>query len=270
MESQVLVEVLVEGHGIADRLAFACRTAGSALPKISFVGSGWWELQLPVTLGQIASVADCVREGGGTGLIGLAGGADLLGLILVDAGRAVGPLWIGDTAARPPGGDVDVAAALTAWSVRSPKPLNTVSSRRLLRKLHGSSGDETFDAIRRALGIGSKREWWHLLEGCIGPFRGRDDYPRLGLQEVDWTSLRWAFGQGEDFHGLWDRDRPGGPVERWPKSHDGLTAAVARRNELIIDPILEATHLTGERWYGQLRPSQRESPGRKRFSSTDP
>ena len=65
-------------------------------------------------------------------------------------------------------------------------------------------------------------------EGAVGaPAEG----PRPGLQvgegavQFSHTGLRYLLGYGADFFGIWDREVPGGPVHRYPRTDDGWAAA---------------------------------------------
>jgi hypothetical protein len=46
---------------------------------------------------------------------------------------------------------------------------------------------------------------------------------------------RYVAGQGSDFVGIWDRERPGEPVERLPSDNSGLMqAGVETDDELLL------------------------------------
>jgi len=51
--------------------------------------------------------------------------------------------------------------------------------------------------------------------------------PRIGEEAIRFshTGFRYILGYGADFFGIWDRQLPGGPVERFPRTDQGWNAA---------------------------------------------
>jgi hypothetical protein len=247
------VQVIVKGRDVSDQLAAETTTSAWA-PSAYEVGAGWWELDLQVPIEQIDAIPATIAGSGTAGLTALVGPAPVLRLVLAQAGETP-EMWIGDPTMLPPAARQapDPAATLARWSERvGPRIVTVRSARKLLRAARGYSGQETFDGLRGALGFGARREWWSDLEGCIGQ-TPLSQPNRAGMTRVNREEQRWVLGLGDDFHGLWDRDRFGGPVERWPFVE--AEVAIARSRELVEDPILQATRLPGERWAADIRKS---------------
>src|SRR6266516_1466714 len=67
-------------------------------------------------------------------------------------------------------------------------------------------------------------------ESAVGPSE-RDLSASPGAQvgegavQYSHTGVRYLLGYGADFFGIWDRQSPGGPVHRFPRTDDGWRAA---------------------------------------------
>jgi hypothetical protein len=56
--------------------------------------------------------------------------------------------------------------------------------------------------------------------------------PGEGALRFSYSGYRYVLGYGNDFFGIWERDRPGGPVERFPRSDQGWADAWNRYHNL--------------------------------------
>src|SRR5205823_8202336 len=56
--------------------------------------------------------------------------------------------------------------------------------------------------------------------------------PGEGAQKFSHSGYRFVLGYGADFFGIWERERPGGPVERFPRTDAGWTDAWNRFRQL--------------------------------------
>lgn len=55
----------------------------------------------------------------------------------------------------------------------------------------------------------------------------------VGALRMRWVDARFVLGMGPDFIGVWDREHPGGPLERFPRTVTGATAARERWQGLM-------------------------------------
>src|SRR5437899_2046555 len=71
-------------------------------------------------------------------------------------------------------------------------------------------------------------------EGAVGPSEkdtSPSPDPRPGPQvgegavQYSHTGLRYLLGYGADFFGIWDREAPGGPIHRYPRTDGGWNTA---------------------------------------------
>jgi len=46
-----------------------------------------------------------------------------------------------------------------------------------------------------------------------------------GAMQFSHSGFRYLLGYGIDFFGIWDRERPGGPVQRYPRTDEGWASA---------------------------------------------
>ena len=72
---------------------------------------------------------------------------------------------------------------------------------------------------------------------------------RLITRELPWTEARYVAGRGSDFVGIWDRERPEEPVERFPSDHSGLMQAYETVTRLSFEDALSRNELSGLRLY---------------------
>ena len=72
---------------------------------------------------------------------------------------------------------------------------------------------------------------------------------RLIMRELPWKAARYVAGHGSDFVGVWDRERPGEPVERFPSDHSGLMQAYDTVASLSFEDALARKALRGLRLY---------------------
>jgi hypothetical protein len=56
--------------------------------------------------------------------------------------------------------------------------------------------------------------------------------PGEGAQKFSHSGYRFVLGYGADFFGIWERERPGGPVERFPRTDTGWVEAWNRFRQL--------------------------------------
>jgi hypothetical protein len=81
--------------------------------------------------------------------------------------------------------------------------------------------------------------------------RPLDPLPTLRLirRELPWKEARYVAGYGSDCIGLWDRERPGEPIERFPPDHAGLRAAYEDVTRLLFEDVLSRKELGGLRLF---------------------
>jgi hypothetical protein len=72
---------------------------------------------------------------------------------------------------------------------------------------------------------------------------------RLIQRELPWSEARYVAGHGRDFIGIWDREQPGEPIERFPASESGLTGAYSAVSRLLFEDVLPRKELSGIRFY---------------------
>jgi hypothetical protein len=72
---------------------------------------------------------------------------------------------------------------------------------------------------------------------------------RLIMRELPWKEARYVAGHGSDFAGIWDRDRPGEPVERFSFDHSGLMQAYDTVARLSFEATLARKQLPGLRLF---------------------
>jgi hypothetical protein len=46
-----------------------------------------------------------------------------------------------------------------------------------------------------------------------------------GAAQFSHSGFRYLLGYGTDFFGIWDRETPGGPIQRFPRTDEGWAAA---------------------------------------------
>jgi hypothetical protein len=86
--------------------------------------------------------------------------------------------------------------------------------------------------------------------------------PRVGEGALRFShsGYRYLLGYGKDFFGIWDREQPGGPVVRFPRSDDGWNSAFNRYSALEPRAV-EVPH-------SGTPPDTRLSPGEFRSAHT--
>ena len=104
-------------------------------------------------------------------------------------------------------------------------------------KLH-----ELQESLRRAAVGGDE------LVGFKRPLEAGHTF-RLIQRELPWSEARYVAGHGSDFIGIWDRERPGEPIERFPADDNGLTRAYAAVESLLFEDVLPRKELLGMRLY---------------------
>ncbi len=74
-------------------------------------------------------------------------------------------------------------------------------------------------------------------EGAAAP-SGKDSTSGPGAQvgegavQFSHSGVRYLLGYGADFFGIWDREVPGGPIHRFPRTDDGWRAAWSQFAEM--------------------------------------
>lgn len=145
--------------------------------------------------------------------------------------------------------DERFASWVTRWS---PHKVSAKAQAALWDDIDGSNGHEVVDAVLKRLGFSYKgRDPRGMLEGCEVIDSDNDVF--IGETWVKWREVRWVIGSGEDaegrWFGMWDLDKPGPTIQRWPRTPAGKRAANEAQYQLIAPAILERTVLTGiRRW----------------------
>lgn len=228
-------------------------------------GHGWYRMRAelaPTVIGDVEQLLVDARVGA---LVGLGGGAEVVLLSLIHAGEASGVLVITPGAFPPPPGyepaahHADTVEKLGSWlqAVGLPAGRRRVTAERLITEMQGRKGSEALLGMLERLGlkVTDPERWWEELGGATWHF-GASEPGVVGTRKVHWRSQRWAAAQGEDFYGIWDRERPERPVQTWPKTPEGREAAERRLHELVVWPILRSTELPGERVWCQVHVSK--------------
>ena len=209
---------------------------------------GWWELsawlpdgQLTAVLGTLGPDAAVVWQSDRGLRLQVRAGQDVQRLSLVPesaAGRdAAGWLdWLRSVGLRAPGR----AAAARAWAAAGQERPQDV---------FGIIGPASFG--RRPFRQQSMP--WELLSGATGGGTAPDHYPFLGLCRIAWQHVRWPLAYGGDCWAVWDRAYPQqSPGRHWPPGMEGLLAARDHQRELIDEPLLARTVLSGQRCWARL------------------
>ncbi len=96
-------------------------------------------------------------------------------------------------------------------------------------------------------------------EGAVGsPKEEPAAGPQVGEGAVQFShsGLRYLLGYGTDFFGIWDREAPGGPIHRYPRTDDGWRAAW--RQFAAMEPHRASVGLGGGGGSGSTGPSPSE------------
>lgn len=65
-----------------------------------------------------------------------------------------------------------------------------------------------------------------------GPTASAAARPGEGAMRFSHSGYRYVLGYGADFFGIWERERPGGPTERFPRTDQGWVQAWSRFREI--------------------------------------
>jgi hypothetical protein len=230
-------------------------------------GHGWHRLHVDVAPTVLGDVVDLLVDAGGGALVGLGSAVEMVLLTLIHAGQAEELLVAAAGLIPVPPGvelgppEADQVATLAGWlqAVGLPAGRRRVTAERLLADVRRRKGDDALFGMLERLGLRVRdpERWWDELGGATWHF-GAMEPPMVGVTRVHWRSQRWAAAQGEDFYGLWDRERPERPAETWPKTGEGRDACERRLHELVVWPILRATRLPGDRRWCTTRHPPRD------------
>jgi hypothetical protein len=107
----------------------------------------------------------------------------------------------------------ELAIKLSAWSRATPKRISPKRATQVLKHLE-SDLESLLPSLLEALGV-VLPQW---PPPAFAEAVGIDD-SREGRE------FRYVYGYGTDFAGVWDRNTPGPPIRRYPKTREGAEAA---------------------------------------------
>jgi hypothetical protein len=239
----------VRGSDAADR-AYAVLDAGTTqvLQPPRLAAAGWWLIDAGMEDLSPALIRTLSSE---SALMVVGGAADAAVVSVFEPGVPVVDATVSDPGlpGMPP--PAESSPGLCSWLERvPPKRLSAKAQQTLWAKLEGSNGYEVAEALFRRMGFAYRgREPQSLLDGFVFVIQTLPHY--VGDTNLSEITERWVAGGGTDFFGLWDLDRPGPPVQRWPKTPDSAQAIRALMFERVAAPIQRRTVLPGRRrWVG--------------------
>jgi hypothetical protein len=186
----------------------------------------------------------------------------------------------------PPPGDADFDA-FAAWSeAAAPRAVEAGELAELVRASRTFAEEGIFALLER-LGLAPEYDEARpstagpaptleelgatRLAGYLRPLPNQWDQHHLGGRVYrPWRELRYLPGQGEGYIGVWDRERPDGPVERFPRSRRGEAEAHERVDELLMPVVLHEHRLDELGGYrATLLAFDQLNPGYRSIEPTD-
>jgi hypothetical protein len=253
-QAENVVRVLAGGEGV--------------VVPVQPVGHGWYRLRVEVAPTVLGDLVELLAEARVGALVGLGGTVEMVLLTLIHDGLAeellvatAGLIPVPPGVELAPPGD-EAVATLTGWLQAVGLPAGRrVTAERLLADMRRRKGSDALIGMLERLGLQVRdpERWWEELGGATWWLPTMEP-SRVGLTQMHWRSQRWVVALGEDFYGLWDRERPERPVQTWPKNREGADAAERRLHELVVWPILRSTRLPGERVWCTSKAAGLEGP----------
>lgn len=151
--------------------------------------------------------------------------------------------------------DLSKELPLGAWAGdQLPRRVTSRSERKLWAALTEDGPiEEVASSLVKMLGvIDLENEPWRALGECTGAVDNTAENNWVGTRLVGISGTQFTIGQGEDFWGLWDWDAPAAPVQRFPKTWEGLQEAKAVWRQRSVWPLLATMHPTGTRTWAVL------------------
>jgi hypothetical protein len=107
------------------------------------------------------------------------------------------------------------------------------------------------------------------LEGFRRPLEQFVPTIRLAERELSLREARFVPGYGDGFVGVWDREKPGGPIERFPDNFSGERSAHGHAYQALLEHELAQKQLPGRRFYLPRVPPSVVAQGLEDFADVD-
>jgi hypothetical protein len=250
--------VLVRGAAGVDALRLLAAASEGDVARVSWCDGRWWVVEIDVPVPAVDQLVGALPEECAAAVFTRSAGGAVTVLLRSPGDAACEfELPFGDSSAA----QADAAERIDTWSkVQQPPRRRKRSAVDAVGVLTPASdiGDFAIGVITalgwrpRHVPDSTPRLSFRMLGGCVNGRGPGSHRSWIGATRVNWDSTRWAAGHGTDFYGLWDRDNPDAPVERWPLTRDGYLLADQALFQREQHPLLAATTLMGTRSWARL------------------